>query len=103
MEGRRSDLELLFWKLGKKFRVISAERRLSLPISPLNPAKRNLNQIQVMYVDFLSHSAAESNCESCIICFFLKPVISLIKVELLNKIFGKKFHIIEYRNKRPHG
>lgn len=103
MEDQRSDLELLFWKLGKKFRGISAERKLSLPASPLDPAKRNFNQIQVIYVDFLSHSAAESNCQGCIICLLLKPVISLIRVELLNEIFGKKFHIIEYRNKRPHG
>ena len=59
VEGQSSDLELLFWKLGRKFRGISAERNLPpTPASPLNPSKINFNQIQVIYVDFLSHCVA---------------------------------------------
>lgn len=60
VEGQSGDLELLFWKLGRKFRGISVERNLHPPhptASPLNPSKRNFNQIQVIYVDFLSHCA----------------------------------------------
>lgn len=34
VEGQSSDLELLFWKLGRKFRGISAERNLYTPPPP---------------------------------------------------------------------
>lgn len=42
VEGQSGDLELLFWKLGRKFRGISAERNLHPPhrLSPQSFQKK---------------------------------------------------------------